>query len=269
VLRIVFMIHESWLVARSVVGLSRRMRLATTTLLHRPPAPMAPLGIVAALCRSNRVIGINRQLPWNVPDDRRDFVRLTRGKILILGRHTWQERGGGDHEEGDHEEEEEDSYSHVRHAQTTIVVSRTLTLTLNPPQLVVRPHFAVARSLPEALALARQQVEADATNSAWVPFENRQREEVIPNEHIPCWIAGGETIYQETILHPSVERLVLTKVDVQIDIDHPSVREIARFPCPSLWLHQYEEVSRIDKVDSSSGISYSVVQYNRRRRRSK
>lgn len=208
---------------------------------------MTKFGLVAALCQSSRVIGIHRRhLPWNVPDDRRDFVRLTRDKILIVGRHTWQERavvGAGKNkrvqEEDDHnnnnDDDDDDDDSHIRHARQTVVVSRTLT----PRQVQMRPGSVLARSLPEALAMARQLAMADVTTSGGVPSDNEQPDNadssMIPNDQIPCWIAGGQAIYQEAILHPAVERLVLTEMDVElVDLDHPSVRDIARFPHPSL-----------------------------------
>lgn len=42
----------------------------------------------------NRVIGINNQLPWHVPEDLKFFRDTTKGKILIMGRKTFDSLGG-------------------------------------------------------------------------------------------------------------------------------------------------------------------------------
>ena len=38
---------------------------------------------------SNRVIGINNQLPWNLPADLQHFKAITMGKPILLGRKTY------------------------------------------------------------------------------------------------------------------------------------------------------------------------------------
>ncbi len=47
--------------------------------------------IVAA--SENDVIGINGKLPWSLPDDLRHFREITRGKIAIMGRKTYESIG--------------------------------------------------------------------------------------------------------------------------------------------------------------------------------
>ena len=37
----------------------------------------------------NRVIGINNQLPWHLPEDLQFFKEKTKGKIMIMGRKTF------------------------------------------------------------------------------------------------------------------------------------------------------------------------------------
>lgn len=39
---------------------------------------------------SNRVIGINNTLPWDIPEDLNYFKEKTRGKIIIMGRKTFE-----------------------------------------------------------------------------------------------------------------------------------------------------------------------------------
>lgn len=39
---------------------------------------------------TNRVIGINNTLPWDIPEDLNYFKEKTRGKIIIMGRKTFE-----------------------------------------------------------------------------------------------------------------------------------------------------------------------------------
>lgn len=53
---------------------------------------MLPLTLVAAV-GSNRVMGRGGQLPWDLPEDRDHFHRVTAGHAVIMGRRTWDETG--------------------------------------------------------------------------------------------------------------------------------------------------------------------------------
>jgi dihydrofolate reductase len=55
--------------------------------------PLPNLAIIAALA-DNRVIGRDNQLPWHLPADLAHFKRLTMGKPIIMGRHTWESLPG-------------------------------------------------------------------------------------------------------------------------------------------------------------------------------
>lgn len=41
----------------------------------------------------NRVIGKNNQLPWHLPNDLKHFKAITMGKIIIMGRKTYESIG--------------------------------------------------------------------------------------------------------------------------------------------------------------------------------
>lgn len=47
--------------------------------------------IVAA--STNNVIGSDGELPWHLPDDLRNFKRLTTGKPIVMGRKTHESIG--------------------------------------------------------------------------------------------------------------------------------------------------------------------------------
>jgi dihydrofolate reductase len=49
--------------------------------------------LIAAMAR-NRVIGIDNDLPWKLPDDMAFFVRSTKGKVVLMGRKTLESFNG-------------------------------------------------------------------------------------------------------------------------------------------------------------------------------
>ncbi len=57
-----------------------------------PIEAVVPVAMVAALSR-NRVIGVNNQLPWYLPEDLKFFKRTTLGKPLVMGRKTFESIG--------------------------------------------------------------------------------------------------------------------------------------------------------------------------------
>ena len=50
------------------------------------------LAMIAAVAK-NRVIGVENQLPWRLPNDLQNFKRITMGKPLIMGRKTFESIG--------------------------------------------------------------------------------------------------------------------------------------------------------------------------------
>ena len=53
---------------------------------------LVPVAMIAALSR-NRVIGVENQLPWYLPEDLRFFKRMTQAKPLVMGRKTFASIG--------------------------------------------------------------------------------------------------------------------------------------------------------------------------------
>lgn len=50
------------------------------------------LSLIAAMSK-NRVIGLNNGIPWKLPSDMRKFKETTTGKIVVMGRRTWDSMG--------------------------------------------------------------------------------------------------------------------------------------------------------------------------------
>lgn len=53
---------------------------------------LIPIAMIAAMAK-NRVIGVDNQLPWYLPEDLRFFKRMTQAKPLVMGRKTFQSIG--------------------------------------------------------------------------------------------------------------------------------------------------------------------------------
>lgn len=50
------------------------------------------IAMVAAMAE-NRVIGREGKIPWDLPEDREYFKRLTMGHVVVMGRRTYEEIG--------------------------------------------------------------------------------------------------------------------------------------------------------------------------------
>jgi dihydrofolate reductase len=172
--------------------------------------PINAFGIVAAMSR-NHVIGVDGELPWNLPEDRKAFTALTADKILIMGRRTFEERP---------------SQSHISHAARCIVVTNTM-----PAEAFESERLKLARSFPEALALAKELVDEMMPNKS----NSDESEDSLDNEE--CWVVGGESLYHLALLHPSARSLHLTVVDTDVDM---KTGEVARFPAKYRWDNKFE-----------------------------
>lgn len=89
-------------------------------------ARRSSLGLVAAIARDG-TIGDAGGIPWELPEDRAHFERVTRGHAVVMGRRTWEETGA------------------PLEGRPTLVVTRSA---------ASLPGAHVARSLEEALELA-------------------------------------------------------------------------------------------------------------------
>lgn len=173
--------------------------------------PIDKFGVVAATAR-NRIMGVNGKLPWNLPEDRKNFVNLTRDRVLIMGRRTYEERP---------------NKSHICHAAHNIVISNTM-----DDDESHDAKITVVRSFPEALHLAKNLVNNSEENDGT----------------LECWIVGGERIYNEALSHPSAFELHLTIVDMDVDVSKLTNdnlnTDVALFPPKYRWDRHFKEVQR-------------------------
>jgi dihydrofolate reductase len=173
--------------------------------------PIDAFGIVAAMSR-NHVIGVDGQLPWNLPEDRKAFMALTTDKILIIGRRTF---------------EESPNQSHISHVARCIVVSNTM-----PIDAFGSDQFQLARSFPEALSLAKELVDEMKPNKS-----KSDESDDTSLDNLECWVAGGEQLFHLALLHPSARSLHLCVVDTDIDTE---TGDITRFPAKYRWDNKFE-----------------------------
>jgi len=177
----------------------------------------------------NRIIGINGKLPWSISEDRATFKTLTRDKILIIGRRTYEEETNG---------------CHIDHAKCCIVVSTTANEEMGSD--LVR----VARSFPEALGMAQDLVGGNDDTS------------------IDCWVAGGERMYEEALKHPSAQEVHLTVVDLDLDPTKFGTDEkpaqVALFPRKYIWDRNFVEASKAPC--KTADCTYTQFVYKRKRR---
>jgi dihydrofolate reductase len=161
--------------------------------------------IVAAA--ENNVIGRQGQLPWHLPADLQHFKKLTLGHPIVMGRRTFE------------------SIGRALPGRTNIVVT-------GQPNWPAPDGVLLAHSLPEALALAAEQLGG---------------EEV-------CIIGGGE-IYREAL--PAVDVVHLTEVHTTVpdgDTFFPTLS-------PTAWR---EETRQRHTPDAKNDLAYSFVTLRRR-----
>ena len=165
--------------------------------------------IVAA--SENDVIGRDGALPWRLPKDARRFRALTTGHVVVMGRLTYQSIL--------------DRLGHPLTGRTSVVVSRTLGETGYPEVLV-------ARSLPEALALA-ETLAAQAGDGEF-------------------FVIGGESVYRDVL--PHADRVYLTRVHGEVAGDRAM---------PDGWLAEFELAGRDDEAGAQGPLPYSFLDYRR------
>jgi dihydrofolate reductase len=168
---------------------------------------------------NNNIIGVKGAIPWNVTDDRKEFVRLTQGKVLIVGRKTF---------------EEQRNLSHIAHAAKCIVISKSLGI--DSTQSKIDTEVLVVRSFQEALDVARRVVNLDSTS------KNDETDD------IDCWIAGGQDIYYRSVLHPSARIIHLTIINIDIDVSLYAPSEISRFPPTYHWDNRFAKISERENI---------------------
>lgn len=193
-------------------------------------------GIIAAMDES-RIIGIDRDLPWHLPEDRQYFEDVTKDKALILGRNSFFETN---------------DHSHLDHLGQIIVVSSSM-----EKKDFMDDKIVIVRSFEEALECGKTFTTTRKNNL-------RRADNKIEDE-IDCWIGGGQLIYEKAVRHPSAWEIRLTEVHSKCHVDHETMN-VSYFPAKYRWDNIFKEVHdmRRNSIDSKNGLSYTFFVYRRR-----
>jgi dihydrofolate reductase len=111
------------------------------------------VAVIVAVAQ-NRVIGIDNQLPWHLPNDLKHFKQLTLGKPILMGRKTFE------------------SIGKPLPGRTNIVLTREADFHAE--------GIHVAHSIEEALALARAQCAVQGSDELMVIGGDRIYEQCLP-----------------------------------------------------------------------------------------
>lgn len=83
------------------------------------------LSAVAAMA-SNRVIGVDNTLPWDLPEDMKFFREKTKGKVMIMGRKTFE------------------SFPKVLPGRHHLIITRQLDYRVDHPSVEIFPSLEAA-----------------------------------------------------------------------------------------------------------------------------
>jgi dihydrofolate reductase len=234
------------------------------------------IGIIAAVS-NNHVIGVNGQLPWRIPPDYQYFRDVTRHKIIIIGRISF---------------EESPTQSHLNHARHVIVVSPSYynsnchakNVIIENSQVNVHIAISLNDALSKAheLLLPQQASDVSGVDSQTIITQHQSRSksddtpasaysQFGPPTLIDCWIAGGEKIFEQALIHPSIHEMRLTHVDLDVDEQGLTAEEsqsIAKFPAPYRWDYRFKEIATwkgdgtgICKATKKNDVEYSFHVY--------
>ncbi len=150
------------------------------------------LALIVAMAE-NRVIGVNNNLPWYLPDDLRYFKSITMGKPIIMGRKTFESIGKPLPGRTNiiisrNPELEPDGCSVVSTLEDAVELSENISLIDGATEAIViggGQIYALALPLVDRIYLT--QVHAEINGNAWFPkFDRSDWQEV-----------GRETFYAE------------------------------------------------------------------------
>ncbi len=173
----------------------------------------ARVGAIWAQDRSG-VLGVDDTMLWHVPADFRHFKAATLGGGLVMGRTTWQSLGG------------------ALPGRANVVLSRQEHWCPSPATNSAGTSVSLARSLPEALAVAGQAVEQDHQDD---PRQGDYR--LLPR----LWVIGGGSVYAQALAEGLVDELLVTTLDLDLSGDQRllQARTVARAPrLGALWVAQ-------------------------------
>jgi dihydrofolate reductase len=140
--------------------------------------------LVAAVAR-NGVIGRDNDLPWRLPEDLRRFKALTMGKVLVMGRRTFESIG------------------------RALPGRRTVVITRDPDWSA--PDVRTVGSLAHALAVAGSDAEVIVAGGGQVYADALPGADRLEITHVDTDVPDGDTFF------PPIDPAVWTVVE-----EHPA-----------------------------------------------
>lgn len=146
-----------------------------------------------AACSSNRVIGRDNRLPWHLPEDLKYFKEMTAGKIIIMGRKTFE------------------SLPKMLPKRFHIVISRQQKAPYENPLL------KFVSSLDEAVQFAESLVGTSTgrTSPQASGATTSPNSEFLWSDEV--FVVGGGEIYKAAL--PISHRVYLTEIEMKVDGD--------------------------------------------------
>lgn len=150
----------------------------------------ARLAMIVAMA-ANRVIGINNQLPWYLPEDLKYFKRVTLGKPVIMGRKTFASIGkplpGRDNIVISRSPPESDAVHWVDSIDAALERADQLALVNgNEEVMVIGGSQIYGAALPHVQRLYITEVLADVEGDAFFPEFDRSEWQVRSSEFFPA-----------------------------------------------------------------------------------
>lgn len=137
------------------------------------------LSAIAAMAK-NRVIGVKNALPWSIPEDLRFFKEKTKGRILIMGRKTFESLPG------------------ALPNRFHIIVTRNPDFYPKKTARFNENEFAVTNSVEQAIELAGNMLRPEHPL-----YRDSFGDEV--------FVCGGSEIYEQSL--PFLDRIYLTVIE--------------------------------------------------------
>lgn len=71
--------------------IEREMYIASRFTDHslKQDEHIVDVNIIVAFTNKKFGIGLNNSLPWSLPDDLKHFSKITKGSVVVMGKHTW------------------------------------------------------------------------------------------------------------------------------------------------------------------------------------
>ena len=131
-----------------------------------------------------RLIGRDNGLPWRLPDDLRQFKRLTVGKTILMGRKTWDSLGRPLPERDNWVLSRDPAFSPAG-ARVFATLDAAIAAHRGGELMVIGGAELYRQTLPRAQRLYLTEVDAEvAGGDAWFPaFDRREWRELASEPH--------------------------------------------------------------------------------------